>query len=149
MDKLALKRKLLEKCFEEQDRLINATRLVMDEAMQSAEDEQTQDWYDSIRNQLLSKRDMFAKQLQKAFDEKATLERLEGNKKNSKVSFGSVVVTENQRLFVSISLGKIELNNETYFAISPQVPLFKVMEGLKKGDSFMFNGKKHQIKDLF
>ena len=149
MDKLELKRKLLEKCFEEQDRLISATRLVMDEAMQSAEDEQTQDWYDSIRNQLLSKRDMFAKQLQKALEERATLERLDGNKKNSIVSFGAVVVTENQRLFVSISLGKIELNKETYFAISPQVPLFKAMEGLKKGDSFVFNGKKHQIKDLF
>ncbi|GAH61152.1 unnamed protein product, partial [marine sediment metagenome] len=61
----------------------------------------------------------------------------------------AVVITENQKLFISISLGKIELNKETYFAISPQVPLFKAMERLKKGDSFVFNGKKHQIKDLF
>jgi len=149
MDKLELKRKLLEKCFEEQDRLINTTRSVMDEAQQGAEDEQSRDWYDSIKTQLMGRRDMFARQLNKSIDERAILERIDPNKENDQVNFGAVVKTNDQKLFISISLGKIELNKETYFAISPQVPLFKAMEGLKKGDSFVFNGKKHQIKDLF
>ena len=149
MDKLELKRKLLKKCFEEQDRLINTTRSVMDEAQQGAEDEQSRDWYDSIKTQLMGRRDMFARQLNKSIDERAILERIDPNKENDEVSFGAIVITEDQKLFISISLGKIEMNKITYFAISPQVPLFKAMEGLKKGNSFEFNGKTHKIMDLF
>ncbi|MCK4344214.1 MAG: hypothetical protein KAX05_02930, partial [Bacteroidales bacterium] len=85
MDKLELKRKLLEKCFEEQDRLINTTRSVMDEAQQGAEDEQSRDWYDSIKTQLMGRRDMFAGQLKKSINERAILERIDPNKENDEV----------------------------------------------------------------
>jgi transcription elongation GreA/GreB family factor len=42
-------------------------------------------------------------------------------------------------------LEKIDFENEIYYAISVQVPIFKAMEGKKEGDEFSFNGVKHKI----
>ncbi|UCG27429.1 MAG: hypothetical protein JSV24_10700 [Bacteroidales bacterium] len=150
MDKLKLKRRLIELCIEEQDKIVHHAKARMDEAQQSANEYgQPQDRFDSYRTQMLGKRDMFAKQLCKAIDDRNVLDRIELIEESDKVAFGAVIVMEDQNLFVSISLGKINLENRDYFTISPLVPLYKAMEGLKKGDSFEFNGNKRIIIDLF
>jgi len=150
MDNLKLKQRLIELCIEEQDKIVQHAKARMDEAQQSANEYgQPQDRFDSYRTQMLSKRDMFAKQYCKAVDERNVLERIDLVEESKEVAFGAVIVTENQNLFISISLGKIRIDNTDYFAISPMVPLFKAMEGLKKGDTFEFNGNKRTITDLF
>ena len=150
MDKLTFKKKLIEICIDAQDKVVGHAKTRMDEAQESANEYgQPQDRYDSYRTQMLGKRDMFAKQFCKAMDERNVLDRVELVEENTEVTFGSIVVTETQNLFISISLGKIEVDGEDYFAISPLVPLYKVLEGLKKGDSFEFNGKQNKIVDLY
>lgn len=150
MDKLLFKKRLVETCIKEQDRVVEHAKLRMDDAQESANEYgQPQDRYDSYRTQMLSKRDMFAKQYCKAVEERNVLDRIDLDEENDQVSFGSVVVSNDQKLFISISLGKISLGGEEYFAISPLVPLFKSLEGLKKGDSFKFNGKQRKIEDHF
>jgi len=150
MDKLLFKKKLVEICMKAQDRVVEHAKQRMDEAQESANEYgQPQDRYDSYRTQMLSKRDMFAKQYCKAVEERNVLDRIDLDEENEQVSFGSVVVTNDQKLFISISLGKIIVDGEEYFAISPLVPFFKSLEGLKKGDSFEFNGKQRKIEDHF
>jgi hypothetical protein len=41
------------------------------------------------------------------------------------------------------------VEGDTYFVISKDVPIYKAMEGLKKGDSFEFNNMKFEIEDVF
>ena len=65
------------------------------------------------------------------------------------VDYGSIVVTDKQRLFISVGMGKFVSGNETYFGISANVPVFQVMKGKKKGESFVFNGVKQTIVDVF
>jgi hypothetical protein len=65
------------------------------------------------------------------------------------VEFGSVVITDKQRIFIAAGIGKIVLENETYYAISTQVPVYKAMKGLKVGESFTINNNKFTIKDIF
>jgi hypothetical protein len=150
MDKLSFKKKLVEICIAAQDKVVEHAKTRMDEAQQSANEYgQPQDRYDSYRTQMLGKRDMFAKQYCKAMDERNVLDRIELLEENKEVTFGSVVITETQKLFISISLGKIDVDGEDYFAISPLVPLYKALEGAKKGEPFEFNGKKNKIVDLF
>ena len=150
MDKLTFKKKLIEICIDAQDKVVGHAKTRMDEAQESANEYgQPQDRYDSYRTQMLGKRNMFAKQFCKAMDERNVLDRVELEEENNEVAFGSIVVTEIQKLFISISLGKIEVDGEDYFAISPLVPLYKVLEGLKKGDPFEFNGKQNKIVDLY
>ena len=150
MDKFAYKRELIEKCLEQQYQNVLNAKNAMDDIQESAVDYgQPQEHYDSYKSQLLRKRDVFAKQYEQAKIERKLLQKIDIGKICKSVSFGAVVETDDQKFIICISLGKITFNNETIFGISSKVPLYKVMEGLEKGTSFEFNGKKYQIKDIF
>ncbi|NOY37240.1 MAG: hypothetical protein GXO83_06660 [Chlorobi bacterium] len=150
MDKIKIKQGILTACLRKQEGVIQTARTAMEEALESAnEEDQTRDLYDPYRTQMLSKRDMFAQQLEKAVEEKQLLEKLQPCEECDTVHFGSAVITDQQKLFVSIGLGKFEYNGETWYAISPRVPLYEVIKGKKKGDTFIFNGRKFTIRDVF
>jgi hypothetical protein len=92
---------------------------------------------------------MFAQQLTKNNEQLALLDRIDFTKKRAKVEVGALVVTENQKLFICIGLGKIILDNDTYFAISPAVPIYKAIDGKKEGEVFEFNGQKNKILEIY
>jgi transcription elongation GreA/GreB family factor len=150
MEKLKLKKKLFEQCIRQQINAAESTKAVIDDAQESANEYGSpKDRYDSYRMQLLNRKDVYAKHLQVAIKELDVLNRIDLKKEHDSVGFGSVVFTEQQRIFVSIGLGKIELDEGTYYAISPTVPFCQAMVGLKKGDSFTFRDKKIRIEDVF
>jgi len=150
MDKVAIKQGILAACIKKQENVIETARNAMMEALESAnEEDQTRDLYDPYRTQMLTKRDMFAQQLEKATEEKKVLERLQPCEKCDTVHFGSAVITDKQKLFISIGLGKFDYDGDTWYAISPRVPLYEAMKGKNAGDTFEFNGQKFTIKDVF
>jgi len=150
MDKLLFKKKLVEACRDIQLKTTENLREVMNDAQQSANDYGApKDRYDSHRNQLLAKRDMYAQQLEKAMMETGILNRIDLSREINRVNFGAVVITGDQKIFISISIGKINFNGELYFAISPRVPFYEAMKDLKKGDTFEFRGRKIEIKEVF
>ena len=122
----------------------------MKEARESANSSgQAFDLTDSYRTQMLSKRDMFAKQLDKNREEGVILRKIDYRRINVKVEFGAVVITDSQKLFIAVGIGKVVINKEIYYCISPNVPFYKAMEGMKKGEEFEFRGKKVKIRELF
>ena len=144
-----VKNRLLEACFDEIEDRAASLRKVMDEAQQSANDYgQPKDRYDSYRTQLLRKRDMFGQQLGKILEQRTILEKIDPEKVNEKVEFGALVLTDKQRIYVSVGLGKFTFEGYDYFVISPAVPFFKAMEGLKKGEGFNFRNQDFVIKDI-
>lgn len=150
MEKLKLKKALLEECIARHRKNADEYIHAMAEAQQSANEYGSpEDWFDTYKSDLLTKRDMLGQQLSKVLDEIKVLERIDLTKENQKVSFGSIVLTKDQKLFVSIGLGKIQFKNTTYFAISPSVPIYISMRDRKKGEFFDFRGKKIKILDLF
>ena len=99
----------------------------LESAMQEAENtaneyEHTGDDSDSHKMELIGNRDMYAKQLQVEMDLLETITKIDLNVDRDVVEFGSVVVTDMQKVFIAIGLGKITLENDTYYAISLQVP---------------------------
>jgi hypothetical protein len=150
MDKLELKKKLLETCVTMQQKRLDMVQHEINDAQLSANEYgQPKDRYDSFRMQLLRKKDMLGQQLQTVNAEFIGLKKINTATMMDKVSFGAVVVTNDQKLFISISLGRFELGKETYFAISPNVPLYEAMKGLSKGEEFTFMGKRRKIVDVF
>ncbi|KPK85168.1 MAG: hypothetical protein AMS27_08185 [Bacteroides sp. SM23_62_1] len=147
---IELKSRLLKECERVQKKVVDSAKAAMDE-VQLALNEYgpNKDRYDSFRDQLIGKRDMFSTQYQKAHSEFTVLHKINSKNINKIVEFGSVVLTDSCKFFISISAGKIIIDGQTYYAISPMVPLYKAMEGMKKGDVFEFNGKKQTIQDLF
>ncbi|MDD5507624.1 MAG: hypothetical protein PHD25_04750 [Bacteroidales bacterium] len=149
MDRLDLKRRLIERCRKLQQESIDNTRAEMEDAQDSAYEHQPRDQYDSYRDQMMSKRDMFAKQLQQSLEQLKMLDTIDATKKINAVDVGAVIITGDQKIFVCIGLGKFELDNEIWFAISPFVPFFHALRGHKKGDAIMFREKKIVILDVF
>ena len=150
MDKLELKRQLLDACLKIQKGAAEVAFAEMNEANQSANDYgNPEDWFDTFKSDMLNKRDMYSKQLKKVLDDIKLLEKIDSRKELDKVAFGAVVHTNTQKLFVAIGLGKVTAGNETYFAISPSVPIFLSLRDKKKGDAFDFRGVKGTVVDVF
>ena len=149
-DMLHTKQKLLGLCKETQMRMVDSAKAAMNEAQDALNEYgPNKDRYDSFRDQLIGRRDMFAGQYQKALSDLNVLDKINCQELKEKVEFGAIIVSDISRFIIAISSGKIEVDGAVYYAISPAVPLYKAMEGLKVGDSFEFNGKRQTIKELF
>ncbi len=145
-----LKSSLLQKCIDQQLQGINDLQLQMDDAQKQSNDYgQPKDRYDAFKTKLLRQKDMFAQQQAKGKIVLSTLNQIPIEKTCKEVEFGAVVITNKQKLFVSAGLGKIETDGQTFFAISPQVPIFNALKGLKENDSTVFNGMKIEVIKVF
>jgi hypothetical protein len=149
-EKLAFKRKIYDRCLEMLEESAETTRQLMDEVQKDAnEAEQEHDVFDGTRSKLLRQRDIYAEQLQNVMDEIHVLKKVYFDEPVEQVEFGAIVVTNKQTMFIVIGLGKVEIEGETVYVISKNVPIYNAMEGMKKGDSFEFNNNKFEIKDVF
>lgn len=136
----SLKQRLVEKCIAEQSKVVANLKKEIDDAQQQSNDYgQPRDRYDAYKNKLMRQIEMFSKQLLMAKKVIDTLHIIPLDKKNEKVEFGAIVTTNKQKLFVSAGLGKIELDGEEYFAISPNVPIYHALKGKTSGESAKFN----------
>ena len=68
---------------------------------------------------------------------------------HEKATFGSVVKTDQGNYFISISAGRLLIEKDKYFAISPQTPLAREFLQKSAGDVATFNDKPIQILDVF
>ena len=145
-----IKNKILQECINQVQKSVDLAQAEMQEHQKMANDYgQPRDRYDAFRNQMIRKRDQFAKQYQRGLDDLAILDKIDNLQSSTKAEFGAVVVTNMNKLFISISLGKLVIEGEEYFAISTKVPIFNAIEGLEKGSTFSFNGRQFQILDVF
>lgn len=151
-DKQKIKQQLLAEALRMQKVVADNARTAMLEAQSSAndnDDDTEEKLFNSYREEMQNKRDMFARQLEQAMDDTALLNKVNATQEHGQAEFGSVVITEMQKLFISISLGQIKIGNDTFFAISPSAPLFKALAGKKKGETFDFRDKKIKVVDVY
>ncbi|RLD48395.1 MAG: hypothetical protein DRI94_12595 [Bacteroidetes bacterium] len=107
------------------------------------------DRYDAFRSQLLRKKDMLSRQLQQFIDDKNNLLKIDLDKKINTVEFGAFVVTNRQKMFISVSLGKIQIDDTEIYAISTLVPMYNTIKGLKVGDKANHNGLHLEILEIY
>lgn len=68
---------------------------------------------------------------------------------NTIVGSGAIVMTDQLSFYISIPTDKIEISNESFIGISIKSPIYKVMQGKKKGDSFKFNETAYTILNVY
>jgi hypothetical protein len=150
MDRLQLKQRILDACFGQQTKVIENLKVVMEEVADSAEEYGLpKDLYDSYRNQMMSKREMFAQQLLKVNEQVDILRRVDMSRPYSSARFGAVVITESQKIFIAAGIGKVVVDGDEYFVISAMVPFYTAIDGKKAGDTYEFRGKKEKILEVF
>jgi hypothetical protein len=65
------------------------------------------------------------------------------------VRLGSVVATDREIFFVSVSIERFQVNGLKIFGLSTESPLYKAMEGKKKRDTFIYKNSSYTIQELF
>ncbi|HEY8510970.1 MAG TPA: hypothetical protein VIL31_03355 [Cyclobacteriaceae bacterium] len=68
---------------------------------------------------------------------------------HNEVQLGSVVVTDKDTFFVSVSIERFYVGNMKVFGLSAKTPLYRAMEGKKKGDTFSYGDIDYRIEDVF
>jgi len=145
-----LKKRLLEVCIARQQKTAAELQHEVDETLRlSNEYGAPKDRYDPYRTKLMNQNNLYAQQLKQANTLLVTLQKIQTDKEIKVVEFGAVVITSKQKIFVSVGMGKVELDGDIYYAVSPQVPIFQAMRGKKAGDTFTFNGQVFEILDVF
>lgn len=150
MEQKELKVRLLDKCISLQNSVIKQLHQEISDAQKMANDYgQPKDRYDAFRTKLMRQIELYAKQLDKAKIVINTLQKIELEKEYLEVDFGALVITNKQKIFVSAGLGKVDLDGDIYYAISPQVPIFNALKGKRKGDEVVFNSTTFIVKEIY
>ncbi len=146
---ITVKEKLHARCVEIKEETESNILSAMSDAQQSANEYGApKDRYDSFRAQLMRKRDMLAQQLSVVEDEIRFLRQLKPDVVKTKVEPGALIKLSTQTLYIVAGIGKVVIENEIYYAVSPVVPLVVAMKGLKAGDSFSFRGQSMKIDEI-
>ena len=148
---LKIKELLYEKCAE----FVSERIAVLEQAIVSAREAASDDTKSSAGDKYETTREMMQqeisrnqKQLLEARKLKHTLETIHPGSRTSKIQNGSLTITSNGKFYISISAGQINLENDTFFAISQVSPMGRVLLGLKKGQKTTFNGKEIEILEV-
>ncbi|MDO9257002.1 MAG: hypothetical protein Q7U54_15885 [Bacteroidales bacterium] len=146
---IKVKEQLLARCIEIKEESEANTLAAMNDAQQSANEYGApRDRYDSFRAQMMRKRDMLAQQLSAVEEEIRFLRQIKPTNKSTKVEAGALVELNSQTLYILSGIGKLVIDDETFYVVSPVVPLVTAMKDLKKGDSFTFRGTAMKILEI-
>lgn len=146
---IKVKEKLLAKCIEIKEESKASTLAAMNDAQQSANEYGApRDRYDSFRAQMMRRRDMLAQQLSVVEEELRFLMQINPQISCSTVESGALVKLNTQTLYVLVGIGKLVIDDEIFYVVSPVVPLVTAMKDLKKGDSFTFRGTNMKILEI-
>ncbi|GAB4022984.1 hypothetical protein GCM10028773_38230 [Spirosoma koreense] len=115
------------------------------EAANSESKSSAGDKYETGRAMAQLERDRNAQLLAEALKLSQELSRLNVEKTYEIVQPGSLVLTNRGAFFVSISAGKLTLEGQDYFAISPASPIATVLSGRKAGDTLTFNKLTYEV----
>ena len=80
--------------------------------------------------------------------QKNSIDKIDVDSIHTKVALGSLVQTNEMLFYISAALPKIQLENKTIIAVSPQSPLGSQLMGKSLGDEVEINKNRFQIKSI-
>ena len=139
-----IKSQLLDACRKIVDDRIRHAKEAMNAAQEAANEESKSsagDKYNTGRALMQIETDRHARQLIEAQKLAGTLDLIQIERQYDQVDLGSLVETVNGNYFISISAGKIIIEDFSAFAISTASPIGQQLIGMKVGDQLSFNKK--------
>ena len=86
--------------------------------------------------------------LAEIIEQKNVVDKIDADAIHTKVALGSLVQTNDMLFYISAALPKIQLENKTIIAVSPQSPLGSQLMGKSLGDEILINTNRFQIKAI-
>lgn len=145
---MTLKEKTYQTCYALVQQKIDALQKNLHELLDSAGNETKRtagDKHETALAMLQIEQENNNRQLKEALQQKATLEKLDAHLQTEVVVRGSLAHTSRGIFYISLGLGKLKVENEIVFAVSPDAPLGKLMLMKKAGEEFQFNNTTYNI----
>lgn len=114
-------------------------------ALQSETKSSAGDKHETGRAMLQLEMEKASQQLAGIVVMKTILSKIDVSKATNNAHLGSIIYTTSANYFLSISAGKLIVENIIYYAISVSSPIGKMLLGKKVNEEFTFNGKKVNI----
>lgn len=138
-----LKRLLEDKIAVLRDNLANLT-----EARNNEDKCTVGDKYETGRAMTQMELEKTQAQLHKTEDLLTTLSKIDVKTMRQKAEFGSLVETSSGSYFFSIAFGKIDIQGESVFCLSPVSPIGQQLLGKKSGDTIRFQGREITVENI-
>lgn len=148
---MTLKEKIHQVCVELVQQKIDTLQKNLHDLSDSAGNETKRtagDKHETALAMLQIEQENSSRQLKEVLLQKAVLEKLDPQLQTATIVRGSLVETNKGRFYISLGLGKLQIENETVFAVSPDAPLGKLMLMKKTGETFTFNQTEYTINSI-
>ena len=106
------------------------------------------DKYETSRAMAHLEQEKLSSQLSEVLNQKSLLESLDPHRIHMNVESGALVRTSRGIFYIGIGLGKISIDNQEVFIISPGSPIAQAMLGYKAEDSFRFKDSEYKILQI-
>lgn len=142
---------LHQACLNRIDQRILLAQKAMDDIQESANQETKSsagDKYETSRAMMQQEKDKHADQLDQAQELRRQLELLDPAINQAQIQTGSLVQTNEGQYYLSVSLGKMVLDNQTVFVLSAAAPLGQALLHKRIGDKIVFQNRSIEILEI-
>ena len=143
---------LHQACLNRIDQRIVLAQKAMDDIQESANQETKSsagDKYETSRAMMQQEKDKHADQLDQAQELRRQLELLDPAITQTQIQTGSLVQTNEGQYYLSVSLGKMVLDNQTVFVLSAAAPLGQALLHKRTGDKIVFQNRSIEILSIW
>jgi transcription elongation GreA/GreB family factor len=146
-----IKKKLHQQCLNIAEERIVSLQNILQETQDAANNETKSsagDKHETGRAMAQLETEKLTTQLTEALKLKQALSQIKTTSSTNQITIGSVVFTNNGNFYISASIGKLDIDKQSFFAISPASPIGNLLLTKKEKDSFSFNGKSYTILSI-
>lgn len=105
------------------------------------------DKHETGRAMLQLEMEKSSKQLISVYQMKQILSKIDHSQKEKKTGLGSLVLTNSGKYYLAISAGELKIDNESYYAVSIDSPIGKLLLGSVPGECLFFR-KQIEVIDV-
>ena len=106
------------------------------------------DKFETGREMMQREMDKISASIDQSKNQLNFLSKINLNRPYSTVDLGCLIITDQGIYYISIGLGKVEINAEIIYAISLDSPIGQIFKGKRVGDELEFRGKTLKINQL-
>lgn len=149
---ISIKKSLLHQCSEligEKISILEKMTADIQDAANNETKSSAGDKYETGRAMMQQERSKYESQLANARRMRMRLYQIKPDVVFGAVAFGAVAKTTFANYFIAISAGRMEVEGEKFYVISPEAPLAQLILQKNAGDTFVFNDKEMKVLEVF
>ena len=130
---------------------INELRFMIFDLAQDAQNDakgSAGDKHETALSMMHLEQEKLNQKLAEIISQKNIVDKIDADSIHTKIALGSLVQTNEMLFYISAALPKIQIENKTIIAVSPQSPLGSQLIGKNLGDEVESNKNRFQIKSI-